>query len=232
MIVVKPFADRLPYILVHHSHISFGSQNSGQFRAATMSQETRQPSHSINQTALRTQHRYITNHDSQGLSVFSSFPSEAVYSEINKEMDFFVAYTNTFSPDLNACADLTNYKSIYEGSQPPLTIPGGTVLRVCNFAPGSTTAMHRTMSLDYGIVLEGSVELVLDSGETRLLEAGDIAVQRGTMHAWRTPSKDKWSRMVFILQDAKQLEIDGKKLTDDYGGIEVPGVDDFAKNAK
>jgi quercetin dioxygenase-like cupin family protein len=183
---------------------------------------------SKNQTGLPTQNRYITNHDEKGLSTFSSFPEKAVYGEINHEMEFFVAYTNSFSPDLNNSADLANYKSIHGGLQPSLTVPGGTVLRVCNFAPGSTTAMHRTMSLDYGIVLEGEVELVLDSGETRLLMPRDIAMQRGTMHARRTPSKSNWSRMIFILQDAKQLEVNSKKLTDDYGGIEVQSTVEFS----
>ena len=70
-------------------------------------------------------------------------------------------------------------------------------------------------------MLQGEIELVLDSGETRLLMPGDIVIQRGTMHAWRTPSKSKWSRMIFILQDAKQLKVNGKKFTDDYGGITV-----------
>jgi len=45
--------------------------------------------------------------------------------------------------------------------------------------------MHRTVSLDYGIVLEGDVELVLDSGEKRAMKQGDVAIQRGTNHAWR-----------------------------------------------
>ena len=187
---------------------------------------------SKNTTGLPTQSRYITDHDGNGLSIFSSFSEAAVYEYVNPEMDFFVAYANSFPPDMNDSADLANYKKVDEGPQPSITIPGGTVLRVCNFAPGSTTAMHRTMSLDYGVVVEGEVELVLDSGEARLLKIGDIAVQRGTMHAWRTPSKSQWSRMVFILQDAKQLEVNGKKLTDDYGGIEVQSVDSFSKLAK
>lgn len=147
-------------------------------------------------------------------------------------MDFFVAYVNQFSPDLNGSADLANYKKVSEGVQPSITVPGGTVLRVCNFAPGSITAMHRTMSLDVGIVVAGEVELVLDSGQTRLLRVGDIAIQRATMHAWRTPSKDKWSRMIFILQDAQQLEVNGKKLLDDYGGIEVQSFDSFSKSVR
>jgi quercetin dioxygenase-like cupin family protein len=187
---------------------------------------------SKNTTGFRTQNRYITDHDENGVSIFSSYPEKAVYEDINPEMDFFVAYCNTFSPNLNNSADLADYKKVHEGPQPPLTIPGGTILRVCNFAPGSTTAMHRTTSLDYGIVLEGEVELVLDSGEVRLLKAGDIAVQRGTMHAWRTPSKDQWSRMVFILQDSKPIEVGGKTVGDDYGGLEVQSVNDFADSLK
>ena len=187
---------------------------------------------SKNNTGLPTQNRYITDHDENGVSIFSSFPEKAVFEDINPEMDFFVAYCNIFPPDLNNSADLANYKNAHEGPQPSITIPGGTVLRVCNFAPGSTTAMHRTTSLDYGIVVEGEVELVLDSGEVRLLKVGDIAVQRGTMHAWRTPSKDQWSRMVFILQDSKPIEVGGKKLGDDYGGIQVQSVNEFAGSPK
>ena len=181
-------------------------------------------------TGLPAQNRYITGHDDNGLSIFTTSQEKAVYEEINPEMEFFVAYTNNFKPDMNDSADLEHYRKVSEGPQPPLTLPGGTVLRVCNFAPGSTTAMHRTTSLDYGIVLEGEVELVLDSGEVRLLRSGDIAVQRGTMHAWRTQSKDKWSRMVFVLQDATPLEVNGKKLADDYGGIEFQLSDSFSRH--
>lgn len=69
--------------------------------------------------------------------------------------------------------------------------------------------MHRTQSLDYGIVLQGEIEMILDSGEKRTLKAGDIAVQRGTKHAWRNPGEVEWSRMVFILQDIQPIVIGG-----------------------
>ena len=59
--------------------------------------------------------------------------------------------------------------------------------------------MHRTESIDYGIVLEGELVLVLDGGETRL-RAGDIVVQRGTSHAWANRS-GRPARMAFILID-------------------------------
>lgn len=61
--------------------------------------------------------------------------------------------------------------------------------------------MHRTKSLDYGIVLEGEVELVLDSGERRRMGPGDVAVQRATMHQWRNVDEKRWARMMFVLMD-------------------------------
>lgn len=80
--------------------------------------------------------------------------------------------------------------------------------------------MHRTVSLDYGIVLEGDVELILDSGETRPMKRGDVAVQRGTNHAWRNMSSDKWSRMIYILQPSQPLEIGGQTFGEDLAGME------------
>ena len=61
--------------------------------------------------------------------------------------------------------------------------------------------MHRTESVDYGIVIEGEITLILDRGET-LLKPGDVVVQRGTNHAWANRS-GKNARMVFVLLDGK-----------------------------
>lgn len=61
--------------------------------------------------------------------------------------------------------------------------------------------MHRTQSVDYGVVLEGEIVLVLDRGE-RLLRQGDVVIQRGTNHAWANRS-GKVTRMLFILVDGK-----------------------------
>lgn len=64
--------------------------------------------------------------------------------------------------------------------------------------------MHRTETLDYGIVTEGEVWLVLD-GEDVHLKRGDIVVQRGTNHAWSNRT-DAMARMVFILLDGRYAE--------------------------
>jgi mannose-6-phosphate isomerase-like protein (cupin superfamily) len=60
--------------------------------------------------------------------------------------------------------------------------------------------MHQTGTVDYGIVLEGEVWLVVDDGEVRL-GPGDVVVQRGTNHAWSNRT-DSVARMAFVLLDA------------------------------
>ena len=76
--------------------------------------------------------------------------------------------------------------------------------------------MHRTVSLDYGVVLEGEIELTLDSGDSRVMKRGDISVQRGTEHKWRNMSRTEWGRMLFVSQEAKPVEVNGKALGEDY----------------
>jgi hypothetical protein len=65
--------------------------------------------------------------------------------------------------------------------------------------PAPHPFMHRTETIDYGIVLEGELVLILDRGETTV-RAGDIVVQRGTNHAWANRS-GKNCRIAFVLID-------------------------------
>jgi len=61
--------------------------------------------------------------------------------------------------------------------------------------------MHRTESVDYGVVLEGAMTLVLDDSEVALAQ-GDIVIQRGTNHAWANRS-GAMCRMLFVLLDGE-----------------------------
>jgi mannose-6-phosphate isomerase-like protein (cupin superfamily) len=105
------------------------------------------------------------------------------------------------------------------GVAPP---PGGTIFRIVDFPPGRKEmsrdsvlqelglsnqkeskypGMHRTRSIDYAVVLEGSIDMLLEDSEVHL-RAGDVLVQQGTSHAWvnrgATPC-----RIAFVLIDAK-----------------------------
>ena len=94
-----------------------------------------------------------------------------------------------------------------------LVSKNGSVCRMVDFAPGCEAFIHRTQSLDYGLVLEGEIEMVLDdSDKCTLMKRGDVAVQRATMHGWRNPSKTEWTRMFFVLQECEELVVGDKKL--------------------
>lgn len=67
--------------------------------------------------------------------------------------------------------------------------------------PGRHPLMHRTASVDYGIVLSGEIVMLLDDKEVHL-KTGDVVVQRGTNHAW-TNRTDRICRMAFILTDGR-----------------------------
>jgi quercetin dioxygenase-like cupin family protein len=88
------------------------------------------------------------------------------------------------------------------GSAPP---PRGSRFAVIDFAPGKLSAMHRTETVDYVIVLEGEIEMDMDDSTVKL-RAGDLMVQRGTNHAWCNRS-DKRARVAFVLIDAEPLGI-------------------------
>ncbi|KAL4873945.1 hypothetical protein BDV12DRAFT_158791 [Aspergillus spectabilis] len=160
--------------------------------------------------------RYITGHNTSGKAIVQTETPAEWSSFENNSMAFTVAYTTSeFPADLNNDADVKKHEEVMTLGQLGLVKPGGTVCRFVDFAPKGPPLMHRTQSLDYGIVLEGEIEMTLDSGEKKLLKRGDIAVQRATMHAWHNPSETDWTRMVFVLQECKPLVVFGEELGED-----------------
>lgn len=159
---------------------------------------------------------YVTGHDaSTGKAVVQSTREGSWISPLDS-LAFDVVYTTSeFPVSLNDDKDLTTHDEVMSSKKLGLVNPNGTVCRIVDFGPGSEPLMHRTQSLDYGLVLEGSLEMILDSGETKLLHRGDVAVQRGTMHAWRNTSTTGWARMFFVLQDCQEVVLDGKSLEED-----------------
>jgi len=83
---------------------------------------------------------------------------------------------------------------------PPPT--NGTIFRVVDFPPGAKGEMHRTRSIDYAVVLEGEIDMLLDDSEVHV-RAGDVLVQHATHHAWQNRSSAN-CRIAFILIDAAE----------------------------
>lgn len=91
------------------------------------------------------------------------------------------------------------------------TLDNGTVFRVISFEPGVTPRNHRTDSIDYAVVMKGEIDMTLDD-EVVHLKAGDVLVQRGTIHNWINNGTEPCV-IAFILIAAKSVTTpDGKVL--------------------
>ncbi|OQU98739.1 Cupin domain-containing protein [Cladophialophora immunda] len=166
-------------------------------------------------------HRHITTHDPKtGKAIFYSTGTASWNSSATKDAAASVAYTTSFPPQLSGDEDIEKHNALMVAGGPGLVVPSGTVCRVVDIGPGREAIMHRTCSLDYGVVVEGTIEMVLDSGERAVMNRGDIVIQRATMHGWRNPSQSQWARLFFVLQDCKALTIGGMAVEEDLVHVE------------
>ena len=150
--------------------------------------------------------RVVTGHDEKGRAVIRSdtgFATEAIPSG---DAAFALMWTTASVPADN------NDETDGRERDAALTIHQGSVVRIVDMLPGGASPMHRTNSIDYGIVMSGQVVLELDDGVRTLLGPGDIVVQRGTIHLWRNPSDTEPCRIVFVLIEAQPYRQDGEPL--------------------
>lgn len=152
--------------------------------------------------------RIVTGHDAAGKAVFRSDDLLPVEPIPSGDAAFSLVWTTASVPADNN--DETDGRLRDAG----LTLHQGSVIRIVDMVPGGTSPMHRSSSIDYGIVLSGAVELELDGGAVTTAHAGDIIVQRGTVHLWRNPSASETCRIVFVLIEAAPVAIDGVALKD------------------
>jgi quercetin dioxygenase-like cupin family protein len=139
--------------------------------------------------------RVVTGHDQRGVSVFADDgPVPVVRTAPDGALFYEVWGTETMPARVSAVEPDPTVSAL---AVPPA--PNGTKIRINEFPPGVASPMHRTQSVDYGIVLDGEVVLVLDDSETTL-RAGDVVVQRGTAHRWENRT-GATARMAFILID-------------------------------
>jgi quercetin dioxygenase-like cupin family protein len=129
----------------------------------------------------------ITTHDTGGRSVFSDKVSTEAHPIEIPGGNLSIIYSTHSFPHSLACEDDIDQfahdrkNGIADGICPR----NGHAAAIVSFAPGAVSAMHRTLSLDVMVIIEGELELYLDSGEKRIVRTGDSIVQRGTMHCWK-----------------------------------------------
>lgn len=158
---------------------------------------------------LRPLKRFVTTHDSEGRSTLDdSISEEAQPWQHLPTASMFLGYTTNSFP-VNLKDDTDKYADMLK--RPPGLAYGSSVCRIVDLSPGDVSPMHRTQTVDYGFVLEGKVELILEDC-TRVMERGDICVQRATMHAWRNLSTTEWARIAFVLIACEKPVVEGEEM--------------------
>lgn len=168
--------------------------------------------------------RIVTGHDDNGKAIVES---DGICPHVRvRPGTGFVSSLLWVTDETPARMDLRQDRAERTIGVPPP--PGGSILRVVDFPPVTKEAesvdqkallesmgaghhahggaparhafMHRTKSVDYAIVLEGEIDMLMDDSEVRM-KAGDFLVQQGTNHAWVNRS-DRMCRIAFVLIDA------------------------------
>jgi hypothetical protein len=150
--------------------------------------------------------RVITGHDVRGRSVVLSDgppPQHHPMHGLGIGADFHEMWSEADTPELTLGVPR-------EPNERPFTLMpvAGHLLRILDVYPlkdgGKRTVMHRTRTLDFVVVIEGELVLILDDSEV-ILKPGDVVVQRGTDHAWENRS-GTIARAAFFHIDARFSE--------------------------
>ncbi|KAM5355726.1 hypothetical protein ACJ41O_002372 [Fusarium nematophilum] len=167
--------------------------------------------------------RYITTHDADGNAIWDTSVPVEVQEQRSGGFSIHSSYIHEDNAhSLNGDDDLKAYQE--NPFEKDLAPASGSALRVVDFWPGFPAVMHRTASVDYGIVIEGEIDCVLDNGAAKTFRRGDIVVQRGTNHAWKN-SGTEVARVCFTLLPSPPIKVQGKEL-------EVHGMADLARIAE
>lgn len=163
--------------------------------------------------------RIVTGHrDGKAVVLFDGPPPNRKVRQASGLVSTLVWVTDESPADISASED----RAAREIGVPPPE--SGSIFRVVEFPPDRAgmsrdavlremgvghqqaarhPGMHRTRSIDYAIVMEGEIDMLLDDSEVHL-KAGDVLVQQGTNHAWVNRG-DQPCRIAFVLIDARAL---------------------------
>jgi quercetin dioxygenase-like cupin family protein len=149
--------------------------------------------------------RVVTGHDANGKALVAIDEIARNVVAARTGADYAVIWSTAMLP-----ADNTEEG---DGGQREVgtSMPDGSVFRVVKFNPGIAPRMHRTLSIDYAVVIDGEMDLELDDGLMVRLKAGDVLVQRGTIHNWVNRGSAPCT-MAFVLVAAMPVTVGGKTL--------------------
>lgn len=171
---------------------------------------------------LPTVRRIVTDHDKDGKAIIGqddtltpANPLDPNGGEVPPE-SLIPGFTSIFRTDGHPASAQGPWTDPHAKMQ-NLVSNEGVMCRIVDFPPVPDDApqelkdrvnfFHRTVSVDYGVVLDGELDLILDDGVKTRMKKGDVVVQRGTNHLWQNNSTES-CRVFFVLVPAKPVKVE------------------------
>ncbi len=142
--------------------------------------------------------RVVTGHDERGKAVAFIDDTASNIADPRPGVQTALVWTTDSTP-----AELTGTEDLGARTVPRPPAYRGTTFRVIEFSPGNQRDMHVTPTIDYAVVISGEIDMELDDGVETHLNAGDVLVQRATVHNW-VNNGDEPCVIAFILIDAQE----------------------------
>ncbi|CAI7579194.1 unnamed protein product [Penicillium bialowiezense] len=141
--------------------------------------------------------RIIAAHDPQGKAIFASD-------------DVLTPYDPNTAPEFSVPDNMRELPDPHR-TLVPLADTKGPSCRILDLPPAESGWFHRTLSLDYGIVLSGTVVLITDGGEEKILHPHDVIVCRGANHEWVNRGTEV-ARMFVVVVPSQEIVVNGERL--------------------
>jgi mannose-6-phosphate isomerase-like protein (cupin superfamily) len=172
--------------------------------------------------------RVVTGHDASGKSVFVSDETvEPVLTTMMAQFQPYVLWGADKPPEFPDGGTMPEFRTYFPpvggfrfgiftvlpGGEQPGTADEAALADVEAKLPGllrymdaTDPGMHTTDTIDFEVVLDGTIVLELDDGAEVTLNPGDTVVQNGTRHRWRNPG-DTPARLALFICGASHAKV-------------------------
>jgi Cupin domain len=149
----------------------------------------------------------VTTHAADGTSIFGADREVPLFRPFGPAGSSFAVF------DRRGAVPVNNQEATGEYEERlPRCPPGGVIFCITNITGNFTVPMHRTLSIDYAVVLSGEIVLKLDNGEEKTVRAGEYIIQGGANHQWINRTNET-CRTMFVPVSAEKVKLsDGTEL--------------------
>ncbi|WVN86554.1 uncharacterized protein L203_101721 [Cryptococcus depauperatus CBS 7841] len=168
-------------------------------------------------TAYPTLRRIVTSHDpSDTTGAHVTFHDDEVSLKpvLDGNAHISSLYSSSGLPTINPHVVTSQHITRSVEAVRGVVFPGGSNAQVTQLAPNFCVDMHRTSSVDYNVMVQGSAWLIVPDGKggenKTLVRVGELVVQTGTLHAWQAgPEGARW---VTVVVEALPVRVQGNEL--------------------